>query len=190
MKGPLILRRRHERELAFADADRERLRSERNQFAKDRNAFKAAAETAARQFAEADTANRRLADRNLELGRRISTLTEADPEYTAGLERRVNRLRAAGHRVLAAYGTEKERADLLQATANADALKAIQEWEQRVKAYTAWTAPADLEKRPVDGGSWRPTHPAVVLRRALDRCRALEERLAAAEGRKKAVSGS
>lgn len=54
MRWPFVSRRRHERELEYANADRERLRGERNQFADDRDAFKAAVETAARQFEEAD----------------------------------------------------------------------------------------------------------------------------------------
>lgn len=96
-------------------ADRERIRDERDQFAKDRDTQRYAAETVARQFAETDAANRRLAGRNLELGNRISKLTEADPEYTAQLERRVARLRTVGKRILAAYSTELKRADRLQA---------------------------------------------------------------------------
>jgi septal ring factor EnvC (AmiA/AmiB activator) len=79
-------------EIDAIKADRERIREERNQFVKDRDAFKASAETAARQFAEADATNRRLSGRNLELGRRNSTLTESDPEYAAGLERQVAEL--------------------------------------------------------------------------------------------------
>jgi chromosome segregation ATPase len=47
-------------------------------------------------------------------------------------------------------------------------------WEARVAAHLAWRRPADDEKRPVDGGSWRPTHPATDLKRALERCRALQ----------------
>lgn len=41
-------------ELDAVNADRERIRGERNQFAEDRDAYKAAAETAARQFTETD----------------------------------------------------------------------------------------------------------------------------------------
>lgn len=50
MKWPLVWRSR----LDAADADRARLRGERNQFEKDRNAAQAAAQTAARQFDQAD----------------------------------------------------------------------------------------------------------------------------------------
>jgi glutathione S-transferase len=47
-------------------------------------------------------------------------------------------------------------------------------WEARVAAHLAWRPSADEEKRPVDGGSWRPTHPATDLKRALERCRGLQ----------------
>jgi predicted nucleic acid-binding Zn-ribbon protein len=49
-----VTRRRHETELAAAGAEVERLREQRDQFAKDRDAYRAAAETAAGQFADAD----------------------------------------------------------------------------------------------------------------------------------------
>ncbi|PWG13939.1 hypothetical protein DF268_08730 [Streptomyces sp. V2] len=55
-----------------------------------------------------------MAGRNLELGRRLSTLAEADPEYTAALDRRVTRLRTVGTRLLAALTAEQHRADRLQ----------------------------------------------------------------------------
>lgn len=41
MKWPLVFRRSHERELKHVNADRERLRGERNQFAEDRDRYKA-----------------------------------------------------------------------------------------------------------------------------------------------------
>ncbi|MFJ4624285.1 hypothetical protein [Streptomyces sp. NPDC088812] len=50
MRWPFVSRRRYE----AVDADRERLRGERDQFAKDRDAYRKAAETAASQFTEAD----------------------------------------------------------------------------------------------------------------------------------------
>lgn len=68
-----------------------------------------------RQLAEADATNRRLEGRVLELGRRLTKLAEADPEYAVVLERRVTRLRRVGARILAAYTAEKKRADRLQA---------------------------------------------------------------------------
>jgi hypothetical protein len=57
---------------------------------------------------------KRLYDRNLELGRRISRLTEADPEYAARLEQRIERLQRVGARLLAAASEERRRADRVQ----------------------------------------------------------------------------
>ncbi len=112
---PFVSRRRHQAELDAVNADRERLRGERNQFAEDRDGFKYTAETAARRFVEADAANRRLHNRNLELGRRLSALSESDPEYAAALEQRIASLTKASVRVLGAWHREQTRADRLQA---------------------------------------------------------------------------
>lgn len=113
----LMTRRRHDAELAAAKAAADRLRDQRDQARTESGTFRTSAQIAARQFAATDATdatNRRLAGRNLELGRRISQLTEADPEYAAALETRVARLRVVGARVLAAYGRERRRADGLQ----------------------------------------------------------------------------
>lgn len=184
MRFPFVSRGRYD----ALCADRERIRGERNQFAKDRDAHRYTAETAARKFADADADNRRLAGRNLELGKRISQLAEADPEYAAALERRITRLRTVGARILTAYTAEKQRADRLSSYLDDGDLKAIKTWEKRAEAHDAWTPNADLEKRPIDGAGARPTHPAVELRRAQERCRSLEARLARAEDRKRVPS--
>lgn len=81
--------RQLEAELDAVKADRERIRAERNQFKQDRDTARYNREQALRQLAEADATNRRVHERNLELSRRISQLTESDPEYAAGLERQV-----------------------------------------------------------------------------------------------------
>jgi hypothetical protein len=155
----------------------------------DRTAAQTAMRTTAHQLAEADAANRRLHDRNLDLGRRNSKLTEADPEYTAALEQRVNRLRTVGRRIAAAYAAEKQRADQLEAATPHSSREDIEAWERRAKAHTAWTPPTDEEERLlVNGGGVRPTHPATDLRRALERCQALEILLARAEHRKPVTS--
>lgn len=116
--------RQHEKELADltvqldgVKADNERLRSERDQFAKDRDAALLEAEE-------------------------IAVLAD-DPGA-----------------VLAVASDEE-----------------IAAWEARVKAHWAWKPAADPEKRPIDGASGRPTHPATDLRRALDRLRALQARM-------------
>jgi hypothetical protein len=54
MRWPLVSRRYHERELEYVKADRERLRGERDQFAKDRDTQQAVARSATRQFTDAD----------------------------------------------------------------------------------------------------------------------------------------
>jgi hypothetical protein len=68
----------------------------------------------------------------------------------------------------------KQHAGQLEANLTTASLEEIEAWEARVKAHLAWTPPTDREARPVDGASGRPTHPATDLRRALERCRALQ----------------
>jgi hypothetical protein len=117
---------------------------------------------------ERDDARAELADARLRL---------ADADTTNRyLQRRNTDLKSR----LAAFKAQQERDEATEADANSAAIAA---WERRVKAHDQWEAPADAEDRPVDGGSGRPTHPAVDLRRALERCLALEARLAVAEGR-------
>lgn len=84
--------RQLEAELDAVKADRERIRGERNQFKQDRDTARDNREQALRQLAEAGATNRRVHERNLELGRRISKLTESDPEYAAQLEHKVAEL--------------------------------------------------------------------------------------------------
>lgn len=83
-----------------------------------------------------------------------------------------------------------QRLDLRVAGVDDDSQDAtlIRQWEDRVKAREAWQPPADPERLPAEGGSGRPTHPAVELRQALARCSALEDRLTVAEGRKRPVT--
>jgi chromosome segregation ATPase len=123
-----VTRRRYEDELAAAKHEIRRQR-ERAEAAEER------AETAefnreqilqqlastedkrrrlARWLADEKTANRRLHDRNLELGRRVSVLAESDLEYAAHLERRVARLKKVGKRIVAAWAREQRRANHLQ----------------------------------------------------------------------------
>lgn len=111
----LVTRRRHEAELAAANAEATRLRTERDATVSKLATAVYNREQVLRQNAGLDAANRRLEGRNLELGRRLSQLREADPEYAAHLEQRVTRLRRVGVRILAAYAAEKKRADRLQA---------------------------------------------------------------------------
>ncbi|HEY8985703.1 MAG TPA: hypothetical protein VIU15_39795 [Streptomyces sp.] len=81
---------------------------------------------------------------------------------------------------LADARTRLARHEARQPLADPDA--DITAWEKAVAAHATWTQSGDV--RLIEGGSLRPTHPALILRRALERCRALEARLAVAEGRK------
>ena len=110
----LVSRRRYNADLNAAKAEIQRLRTERDYAVAEAEDFRASAIAAARQFSGADAANRRLHGRLVELGRRLSACAEADPEYAASLERRVDRLKRVGVRILAAYKAEKRRADRLQ----------------------------------------------------------------------------
>jgi hypothetical protein len=89
---PFISRRRYAADLAAVIADRERLRSERNQFAKDRDAVAA---TACREVDEAHRAMARLEADLDQARRRVADRTGMVP--------------------LADYEAEKKRADRIQA---------------------------------------------------------------------------
>jgi hypothetical protein len=181
----LVTRRRHNAELAairsYCDALRERCETAEKNEATERVARR----TITRQHAELDAANRRLEGRLLELGRRLSAMAEADPEYAAKLEQRVARLRHVGARILDAYTAEKSRADRLASHLDSGDLKAIKAWDARVQAHDEWVRPANPDDRPYEGGTGRPTHPAVELRQAQERCRKLQARL---DGRGKQVA--
>ena len=110
----IVTRRRHEAELTAARAETDRLRNERDTARSERATAVYNREQILRQNAEADATNRRLHGRILELGRRLTQLSEADPEYAASLERRLNIARLAGARLLTAWAQEKRRGDLLQ----------------------------------------------------------------------------
>lgn len=89
---------------SYNDALRERCEAAEKNEATERMARR----TITRQHAELDAANRRLEGRVLELGNRISALTEADPAYAAELERQLADAREA-------LAEEAKRADRLQA---------------------------------------------------------------------------
>ncbi|MGW5123224.1 hypothetical protein ACWEQ7_04010 [Streptomyces sp. NPDC004069] len=109
-----VTRRRYEQELAAAKAEigRQRRRAEKAEQDAATAVFNRGQVLV--QNAGLHAANRRLKGRVLELGRRNSALSEADPEYAASLEHRVARLLKVGARILAAYRMEKRRADRLQ----------------------------------------------------------------------------
>ncbi len=103
----LTTTRRLRAELATKQALLDEARDQRDKARGNYNSAQAALRTAARQFAEADADNRRLHGRLLELGRRISQLTESDPSYAADLERQLAAARKEAD-------AEKTRADHLQ----------------------------------------------------------------------------
>lgn len=84
--------RRHRAELAAARIEIDRLRDQRDEALTQRDTAVFNREQILRQLAEADATNRRLNGRNLELGKRISALSESDPEYVAQLEGQVAEL--------------------------------------------------------------------------------------------------
>jgi len=111
----LVTRRRHNAELAAARAEADRIRAERDATVSKLATAIYNREQVLRQNAEQDAVNRRLHGRNLELGRRLSAVREADPEYAASLERRLDRALTACARYLAAYHAERRRTDRLHA---------------------------------------------------------------------------
>ncbi|WP_406156896.1 hypothetical protein [Streptomyces canus] len=111
----LTTTRRHRRELAVAKAETDRQRGRAETALAKAATARYNRGQALSQLADANARNRRLWGRNLELGRRIGQLAEADPEYAARLERRVSRLLTVTARLFLAHRAEKARADHLQA---------------------------------------------------------------------------
>jgi hypothetical protein len=179
----LVTRRRHEAELAAMREEREQQRARADEANEIATAEVAVRRTLNRQLAEADAVNRRLAGRNAELTRRLEENTDA--EYTARLETRVERLAKGASRYLAALWTA--RAEIRELTGLAvRAAVAMEEMEAKVRSAeerarlaTQGLRPEEWEARPVDGAPrFRRESPSAELRRAVDRCRALEQQLA------------
>jgi DNA repair exonuclease SbcCD ATPase subunit len=172
-----MLRRTHDQRIRQKDEDFGRV-------VQDRADDRAELAAANRKLAEADAANKRLSGSLKELRRRLDAAHDnqlGDATDTIRLEARVERLKKVAARLHSAL--QAARADQANpATSTADQ-QAIKAWERRVKAHEQWFPPADLDKRPIGGGTSRPTHPATELRRMSERCLALEARLAVAEGR-------
>lgn len=178
MTWPFVLRSRYDD--ARAEADRQRDRADKHEKRADTAVFNR--QQIARQLMEADAANRRLAGRNIELGRQISQLTEAGPDHLIALENRVARLHKVGARILAAYQTRDKEATALAAKADESDTKVknlraqLHAWETRASTTNpekAW------EARPVDGApASRDESTAAQLGRAQEHARALERQLA------------
>jgi hypothetical protein len=145
-----------EAKLQTVSADRERIRSERNQFVKDRDASK----TAARQLAEAGTAEEHDARRKA----LADALGEQAQHYSWDqIIAQVAGLKQAGVAWMAEATTERTRADGLQKVV--DSVRALREQERDAG-------------RPVDGGSAAPLSSSAKLRRARAHAARLHERLA------------
>lgn len=179
MNWPFVLRSRHDADVAALNADRDRLR--RRAETAEGHAATAVSnrKQVLRQNAELDAANTRLAGWNRELRRRLDDNTDA--EYTARLEVRVARLTKAAARYLNAVWDA--RAQTAGARADLEGLGArLKASEERARQAVQGLRPDEWESRPVDGAPRvRRDTPSAELQRALDHCRALEERLAAAE---------
>ncbi|WP_200309139.1 hypothetical protein [Streptomyces adelaidensis] len=116
MPLPFVSRRQHEAVLA----DRERIRSERNQFAKDRDTYKSAAETAAEKYTDAAIVNDRLTEELVEVRAKLADSMAVEGALAAQIHV------MAGHdlppevemnpmtRVTRELELERERADRLQ----------------------------------------------------------------------------
>jgi hypothetical protein len=194
MRFPLILR-------AWHDADVARLVAERDQLAKDLAAAEAELAGVSEKYTDTAIVNNCLTEdlakaraRLAEYGgrRTVSDVLEEHDVHRKALANalgdqllhlnwdqlidQVVRLNKAAHAWKADYEAEKKRADRLTSHLDSGDLKAIKEWETRVKKHDAWT-PGDPEKRPVDGASGRPLHPAVEFRRTQERCRQLQQLL-------------
>lgn len=202
----LISRARHEREIAELKAEANRLRGEQDKALKARDTAvfnrQQAIEQNTKLDAELAAAHKRLAAYG---GRRSvpDVLEEHDVHRKAladalGDQRRhlnwdqliadVVRLHKAAAAWRADYEAEKLRAEQLEGPVNEADSKIASEWGARVRAHDRWKSCPGGEGL-IEGGSRRPTHPAVELRRTQERCRALEARLALAEGRPRTVSG-
>lgn len=103
----LTTTRRLRAELAAARAEAERQRTRAEAAVSRAVTAEFNREQVLHQLAAADAANRRLAGRVEELGRRNAALAESDPDHLADLERQL----ANGRRELAA---EKKRVERLQ----------------------------------------------------------------------------
>ncbi|WP_037616336.1 hypothetical protein [Streptomyces aureus] len=202
---PFVTRDHHEQALAALKATTAHLQRLLDTAQADRNAAQAQRDTACsahedvvRQLAAAVKANTSLAGRNKALAGNGQARTVSDVPEEHDVHRKaladalgeqkwhlnwgqligeVSQLRKAAEESMAEAQAERARADLLDADATVATAEEIAAWEARVKAHRAWTPPRDQDKRPVDGASGRPTHPATDLRRALDRCMALQARI-------------
>ncbi|MHB9857681.1 hypothetical protein [Streptomyces sp. YIM S03343] len=158
-------------ELTAVKADRERIRAERNQFAEDRDAYRAAAETAAQQFT---TADRELAATRKQLvGGAPTALADHD----------------ARRRALADAVGLSRSAPWSEVTMRAAALwTLLSRARSDLATLTAELAELRNEGRHIDGAPVRPRTPAAELMQAWARANALQARLDEAQNANEALS--
>lgn len=155
-------------ELAAVKADRERIRGERDQFAKDRDGFKYAAESASEKYTAVCLVNERLTE-DLTKERQVSgSLALQIHTMAQPLEPDPDAVDWA-----AKYEAEQERADRLQAELDDARLLA-----SRLTAVAETRQSLDDAERPIDAApTARREGPSARLRRERDRVRKLEQRL-------------
>lgn len=167
----LVTRRRYLRDLAAERAETRRVKQVKDNFWQERDAALAAARTAARQFAEADAANKRLAGRNRALQERLEQRQDyAEAEYAVQLERRLYRLTKGTARWMAALWAERAESTKLA--------RQVDEGNRRILVLLHDLTEARNAHKAIDGASPRPLSPSAELARALAHNRALETRLA------------
>lgn len=110
-----VTSRRHEHEINALKGRLAQAIEQRDSARSERQAFRSAAQTASRQFADADAATRRLHDRVEELKKRLDARPADGTKDTARLENRITRLRKIVSRLLEERRTATRRADRLQA---------------------------------------------------------------------------
>jgi chromosome segregation ATPase len=145
----------------------------------ERDSFRAAAQTSARQFVEADTAAKRLEGRVKELSRRIEHgVDSSEGPYVAQLERRVERLARTVGKLRSQAPNLARQIDQAKGLISElrERLAATQERARKAEALLESHALVHGE-RPIEGGSRRPQPPGELLQ-SRAHARALDRRLA------------
>ncbi|MFE6634718.1 hypothetical protein ACFVFT_14725 [Streptomyces tendae] len=171
----IITRRRHDDETAQLHDVVRKLRGERDEARRERNAFHTAATTGARQFAQADADNRRLAGRNRELTRRLED--SAEGVYVAQLETRLQALAKGTARWMLAVWSRDRRISILKQQLDATRTNLVASQARVAELHEQLTnAEAAADPRPVHGGARYPK-PSNELRAARAHAAALDRRL-------------
>lgn len=118
MKSPIVSRRRYDADLLAAKAETSRMRSERDKFAEARDANRAAARTASRQFTDADEELAATRIVNACLTEDVAKERQVNENLARQIHEMADRLRAYervdGTDWQSKYEAERKRADRLQ----------------------------------------------------------------------------